>query len=267
MSNTEHTNKMKYFVCSDPHGFTSIMIKALTDAGFDRNNTEHKLIVCGDCWDRGNEPVEMYRYLKDLGDRFIFVRGNHEDLFFDAIKEYKECDYVYSYHHKHNGTDETIYTLNNEGLLDEVADWIQKKSINFYETEHYIFVHGWVPFDSVYNDEYDEEARITKTTMTFEVLENWREDNDFWKDARWYNGMEMWHKGIKIPGKTIVCGHYHCGYGNYYYHDEVSPKCSISDADYQKVYLSDHPFIDDGIIALDSCTVINKKVNVVVLED
>lgn len=258
----------KLFVFSDIHSFYDELITALNNAGFDENNPEHVLVCCGDFFDRGPKPIEVYKFLKRFNDigRAILIRGNHEDLFLDARREYKECDYVYSYHHKHNGTDKTIYTLNNEGLLDEVADWIQKKSINFYETEHYIFVHGWVPSDSVYNDEYDEEKKLTKTTMTFEVFENWREDNDFWEKACWLNGMEMWRKGIKIPGKTIVCGHYHCGYGNYYYHDEVSPKCSISDDVYQKIYLSDHPFIDAGIIALDSCTVINKKVNVVVLE-
>jgi len=258
---------MKYFVCSDPHGFTSIMQKNLAEAGFVEGDPNQKLIICGDIFDRGEEPVEMYQYLRKLGDQFIFIRGNHEDLFFDALREYKECGYVYSYHHKHNRTNQTILALDQALLLDEVADWIQEKSINFYETKHYIFVHGWVPFDSIYNDEYNRDGVITKTTMTLEIPENWREDYYFWRDARWNNGMQSWAKGIKIPGKTIVCGHWHCGWGNYYYHDEVSPKCSISNDDYQKIYLSDHPFIDDGIIALDACTVINKKVNVVVLED
>ena len=249
---------MKYFVCSDPHSFTSIMIKALTDAGFDKDNPEHKLILCGDAFDRGPEPVEMYRYLKDLGDKFIFIRGNHEDLFFDARREFMECGMVYSYHHGHNGTDKTVYKLNNEFLLDEVADWINAKSIDYFETEHYIFVHGWIPCT-----EYDKWGGVLGNYY----MSNWRESDDKdWNYARWKNGMEMWHKNIKEPMKTIVCGHYHCGWGNYRYHGEI---IESSDIDYydDEYYLSDHPFIDDGIMAIDTCTALTKKVNVVVIDD
>ena len=247
---------MKYFVCADPHGFTTIMKNSLHEAGFEECNPDHKLIICGDCCDRGKEPVEMYQYLKGLGDQFIFVRGNHEDLFMDAyFEEYKPCGYIFSHHHIHNGTDKTIIQLDNAGILEEVLDWINQKSIDFFETDHYIFVHGWIP-----SQEYDKWGYVSRNVY----LENWRDSEQDWHGARWLNGMRQWHMGITEPGKTIVCGHFHCGWGNMLYHGEGEVGGDIDNEEY---FQSDHPFIDDGIIALDTCTILTKKINVVKIED
>ena len=46
---------MKYFVSSDIHGFFDEWQNALTDKGFDLNNPEHKIILCGDLFDRGSQ--------------------------------------------------------------------------------------------------------------------------------------------------------------------------------------------------------------------
>lgn len=39
---------MKIFCISDVHSFFNEMIKALDEAGFDKNNSNHLLVVCGD---------------------------------------------------------------------------------------------------------------------------------------------------------------------------------------------------------------------------
>ena len=248
---------MQYFVCSDPHGFTTIMQNALHDAGWRKFKEDQKIILCGDAWDRGPEPIEMYHFLKGLGDKLIFVRGNHEDLLHDAAREFKECGHVYSGHHWHNGTDKTVYRLDNEGMLEEVLDWIDEKAVDFYETDHYVFVHGWIPCQVVDRSGYTIETKY---------LKDWRDPeigHGTWFDARWLNGMKMWNRGIRIPDKTIVCGHWHCGYGNCLIHGEQTSERDEED----EYYLSDHPFIDDGIIAVDGCTVLTRTVNVVVIED
>ena len=54
---------MKLFVVSDIHSFYTPLIKALEAAGYDKNNNEHWLIVCGDCFDRGPESVEILHFL------------------------------------------------------------------------------------------------------------------------------------------------------------------------------------------------------------
>lgn len=249
---------MKYFVTADPHGFCTIMRNALEQAGFEKGNPDHKLIICGDIFDRGNEPYEMYKYLRLLGDQFIFVRGNHEDLYIDAYYEFMQCGYVSSYHHDHNGTTDTVNFFAAHDLAKDVKNWILEKSIDFYETDHYVFVHGWIPCESVKMSGY----------AGFDYNSDWRNftiGGSVWRRARWTCGMEAWHEGIVEPGKTIVCGHWHCGYGNMQYHNEqLDTNISVS---MKPILLSTHPFIDDGIIALDACTVYNKMVNVVVLDD
>ena len=37
----------------------SVMIKALDESGFDKNNADHALIVCRDAFDRGSQLVRM----------------------------------------------------------------------------------------------------------------------------------------------------------------------------------------------------------------
>jgi len=41
---------MKIFVASDIHSYFSIFKKALDDAGYDYENKDHLLVICGDCF-------------------------------------------------------------------------------------------------------------------------------------------------------------------------------------------------------------------------
>jgi serine/threonine protein phosphatase 1 len=75
---------MKYFVISDIHSFATEMKWVLRQAGFNKKNKNHTLIVCGDIFDRGNETLEVYKYLKSIPKKScILVKGNHESLYFD----------------------------------------------------------------------------------------------------------------------------------------------------------------------------------------
>ena len=50
---------MKYFVSSDIHGFFDKWQSALKDKGFDLESPEHKIILCGDLFDRGSQPIKI----------------------------------------------------------------------------------------------------------------------------------------------------------------------------------------------------------------
>ena len=241
----------KYFVVADVHSFYDEFMDALNKAGFDKANPDHILISCGDLMDRGPSPLNCLIFVNSLPkERKILVRGNHEDLLEECIAR-KEC----LYHDYHNGTVATIADLSY--MYYKAVDDIYKAAFNnseykkyraslvdYAEVSDYIFVHGWIPCNRV-----GDESR--NSTYSFE--ENWK-DGD-WYTARWYNGMEAWHQGVKIDGKTIVCGHWHCSYGNSKFHNDGVewPK--------DGQYANFDPFIDDGIIALDQCAAISKKVN------
>ena len=66
----------KYFVGSDIHSFYTPFIKELNKKGFDLNNEEHILIICGDLFDRGSESLKLYEFIKSLPkERRILIRG------------------------------------------------------------------------------------------------------------------------------------------------------------------------------------------------
>jgi len=48
----------------------------LNKIGFDLNNEEHILIICGDLFDRGSESSKLYEFIKSLQkERRILIRG------------------------------------------------------------------------------------------------------------------------------------------------------------------------------------------------
>ena len=77
---------MKYFVVSDIHSFFDEFKKAIDEAGFDPKNENHTLVICGDLFDRGRQPIELIRYLNHEVPRKILIRVNHEDLFEDMCR-------------------------------------------------------------------------------------------------------------------------------------------------------------------------------------
>lgn len=70
--------------------------------------------------------------------------------------------------------------------------------------------------------------------------------------------MEAAHNGIIEPGKTIVCGHWHCSFGHSRYENDGG------EFDRNPNFT---PYYGNGIIALDACTPISHKINCIVIED
>ena len=130
----------------------------------------------------------------------------------------------------------------------------------YYETSNYIFTHGFIPIAGIYNPFYNENCKYK---------EDWRNStSDQFKEARWFNGMEMSIKyNIGEPNKKIVIGHFHASYGN------VRKKLGrgLSKEKYKEYEFSDldffKPYVDDNIIAIDSCVALTKIINILVIED
>ena len=249
---------MKYYVTADTHGFYSVLREALEKAGYFDDREERKLIILGDLFDRGEEAKEMQGFIlqqMETGD-LILVKGNHEDLFQELVTEDKGLPYS---HHVHNGTydtalqltgfDPTMAHIRNYDFADAAKQTpfytqIIPSMIDYYETEHYIFVHGWIPC-------------IADRRTGFSYYSDWRSVDTFeWKRARWYNGMDAVQTCME--DKTILCGHWHSSYGHWKY-EHIGSKFG-ADADFS-------PYYGSGIIALDACTAISNRVNVIVLED
>ena len=265
---------MKYYVVSDVHGFYTETLRALTEAGFFEEKEPHKLVICGDLLDRGKEAIEMQDFALHLlrEDKLIYVRGNHEDLISkmlysldDIVENMNRSDYF----HVTNGTWDSALQLSGmehsmaicrpDALVNRVKNTVFYKkllpaTVDFFETEHYIFVHGWIPCGTT-----SEKPSYRLDAGAFYDA-NWRKaSSERWYYARWYNGMEVCYANkIREEGKTIVCGHWNASFG----HSMIEGKGSQFGED------ADHsPFYGDGIIAIDACAYARKKVNCIVIED
>ncbi len=278
---------MKYFVCSDPHSHCKPLKESLEKAKFEINNKDHLLIICGDVFDRGDETLELYEFLKSINNK-ILIKGNHELLYLDLLNKSVPDSYDYS-----NGTVKTFChiagidpekmegsywyrekdknnpNLNVRDMLysiwstvvekvknSEITEWIKSNEwVNFYELDRFIFVHSFIPmnYDMVF-DYYKDNFRYNP---------DWRVAFDYeWVDAVWGCPYKDFMQGLFTPeiqkGKTLVCGHWHSFgfreyFGGFRYENEKDIDFSI----YYSKYL----------IALDTCSILSKKVNVMVIEN
>lgn len=257
---------IKYYVVSDVHSFFTELKTVLTEKGFFDDPEPHKLIICGDLFDRGTEAQAMQAFILDLmaKDQVILVRGNHEDLALELLHQWSNYSFLQR-HHNLNGTVDTVCQLTGFSFRDVHTKtdavgraflrcpFIQEiipAMVDYFETDHYIFTHGWIPCDVTTNDSGEK---------VYAPVADWRNaDRKLWKNARWVNGMEAAHNGILEAGKTIVCGHWHCSFGHARYEHDGS--------DFEKDANFD-PYRAEGVLAIDACTALSGKVNCVVIED
>lgn len=254
--------KKKIFAVSDIHNCHADMIRCLNEAGYDENNENHLLVVLGDCFDRtpnGGGAVAIYEYLKRLSDegKAIVIRGNHDDMFIDYLTG--KC--ITPFNYMYNGTRETFADFLHETapfetwcmlndrvpMTKDFAEWVTGavKEINeeypellswleslpyYYETKKYIFTHG---------------AIDTK-------IDDWHKGE--WKRLVWDDG-SFFGESITNTDKIVVIGHFHTRHLREMY--------GIKDNGGDSILTRN----DGKVIALDTCTILTHKVNVLVVED
>ncbi len=235
---------MKLFVVSDIHGHYTFMREALDAAGFDKENEEHFLICCGDYFDRGNENVEVLQYFERL-KRKVLLRGNHEDMLLKLLENGRVLD-----HHYINGTfatlenffgkyfidpaNDTIDFSGKTRTVDRICDFIYD-TVDFYETEKYLFVHGWVPAGCT-------SAKEAKSAPT-----------EAWIKARETRWTAKYEGEKPLSDKELICGDMPTFYAHHF-----DPSSRIG---------STEIFFGNGLIAIDGATYDTKRVNVLVLDE
>lgn len=238
---------MKYFIVSDVHGHYTELKNELDKKGFDEELDT--LVVCGDLLDRGNENVKCLQYVNSLPNK-ILIKGNHEYNLEKCLFSHR-----FDYADKHNGTVDTIL---------EIAKYVSgRKHLNAYDTEIFMYANQYLELTQYMNSLVDYFEFKDKNGNTIVCCHGWLPENYKDKDCKdfeeysWINGMAYWKNGHSFKDKTIICGHWHCSFGNSKYHGKGSE--FGEDACFE-------PFRDLGIIALDACTTLTKKVNVIVIE-
>lgn len=240
--------KKKLFVVSDLHGHCTLLKKELDDAGFDENNEDHLFVCCGDLFDRGKENRMVYDFVRKLKNK-VLICGNHDQRLSEVLKE-KRAD-IYDIY---NGMETTLVEFFGPESVGEYGDIKLPKycrmagnlrklvsgMANYFETENYVFVHGWLP----------TEPSVTPP----QLLSDWRNaDEKAWKSARFSEWMSLYRTPAMLKGKTIVCGH--------------RPTRLAERVDTSRSPLDSSIFYGDGLIAIDAGTIRSGRVNLLVLED
>ena len=251
---------MRYFVFSDPHGDFEALLTAITEMGYDAFNSQHQLVGCGDYFGRAaqsnSDCFNIWQYLVSPHhvNKPICIRGNHESILIDAI-ERRQLTEVDIYNGEHNTFASFLECYPNQVKYDcylqfDAAkaminvgfyDWL--KSLPWYfETEHYIFTHGFVPLIyltrgielSDFNDYDWERASWSKTPDDIRYLDT---------------------QGFESP-KTIVFGHWRAKELN----ERFAGKWEEVDGE---IYVDK----ERKLIGLDTTTALSYKVGCIILED
>lgn len=291
-----------YFIISDIHSFADEMIYSLEKAGFDKTNKDHILIVNGDVYDRGFRSLKTYHYIKSIPKaRRILITGNHDML----LKQCLEKDYP-EYHDFSNGTVRTICELAGVGTdmedklrfnigykwgsnfqitLSTIKEWksICKKAKNssaikwlysdewqnYLELDKYIITHSFIP---VIANDGQPGWYIKNRDQSY--MYNWRElanDKD-WINAQWGCPFLQFDKGLfdeEIKNsKVLVCGHWYAC--DFHYRYESASEDFEDGMKYASVPIEERNndiYFGKNLIAIDGCTAVTGKVNVLVLRD
>ena len=257
----------KYFIVSDIHSFYNPLIKGLNNNGYDINNKEHVLVVCGDLFDRGPDSKKIYEFIKSIPkDRRILIRGNHEYLFIDLL--YKDFPDYYDYT---NGTVKTLNDLTdnrynnfNDLILDNklytIKKWILSDEwIDYYETDNYIFTHSFISL---------EINELSHSKHMYNLDERYLTYNDNWRDASpkefenatWGCPWKYAKARLNKTGKTIICGHWHTAD---LFNNLKKLKVRYDAYENNPIFISKRY----KLIGLDACCAATNKINVLVLNE
>lgn len=238
----------RLFVVSDIHGHGTLLKKELEAAGFDPHNPNHLFVCCGDLFDRGRENRMVYELVTGLKHK-VLVKGNHDERLRQILTQ-KSAD-VYDLY---NGIEMTLVEFFGAGSVgeygelrlpegDEMADKLCSlvdRMVDYFETEHYVFVHGWLP--------------VVRDGSSTKLAEDWRHAGaEAWRNSRFLEWMSCYKTEARLPDKTIICGH--------------RPTRLAAMVDSTRAPANADPYYAEGMIAIDGGTIRSGQVNLLVLED
>lgn len=235
---------MRYFFISDVHGEFDDMMKALNDAGF--NKEQDTIVSLGDLTDRGPKSKEVVEFVVKCPHR-ILLWGNHEVWFRQIICGSR----FFGDHDRQNGVLDTMKSFDKEydgNLWDSIERLQSNHLLQYYFSQchyavrwsHLIGTHAWLPIG-------------TEGVLGLDFA-----DPRDWHDAIWAETAKIIKDPANFPDRKIIVGHWHAW--------RLRPGSEVFK------YYSQIPEIDfstyetDKFIAIDGCTNISHKVNVYVMK-
>lgn len=148
---------MAVYAISDLHGSLNLFkqIQSFT-------KKDDTIYVLGDCGDRGNEPWQVIKEVaKDK--RFVYLKGNHEDMLVKALNDYKRDGDIGGYNCLllfQNGGYDTFLGLSEEDNADAWSFYLKKRPVlatyvNKDKIKIYLCHAGFSPYKDFKSSEID----------------------------------------------------------------------------------------------------------------
>ena len=240
------------FAVGDAHGCYTELKEALDTAGFMVGNPNHILIAVGDMFDRGDEQLEMYTFLRELDEmgQLQYILGNHDMMIINLSSDVPMAVFNYQHNgikqtihqifgiHKHEGNHNYLKTVSRSAKYKEMAKWLRSKKF-YFETEDYVFAHAGIP-----------------------LTLDWR--NTIGEDDTWIKTWTMFDDRVveAVNNKILVCGHWHAFRLREYYNLVKDTLEDFDNVENHKPFAAPH----GHFIGIDGCTNYSRMVNVLVVE-
>lgn len=186
--------KGRVLACSDLHGR-----KDLLDKIMDFLEADDKVYFLGDAADRGPDGWEMIKMILN-DDRFVYLLGNHEDMFNRAILEYFKYD-------EHLG--EAYYLLRSNGGAITFEDALNDLSMRTNDVNAPTSQLRHLPTYAIYKNAAGQLICLSHAGFTPWLDKDGAlivpEDEDLIWDRNHY--LDDWDEDMLMPNTIIVHGH------------------------------------------------------------
>ena len=200
---------MKTIIIGDIHGCNQKLHELLDKT---QPGAEDRLILLGDLFDRGSESWEVYKSVMKLdesyGDRFILLRGNHEDyLLTENLTFFQRMAW------NGVGRKATIRSFKKHGAqMEDARPFLQQKCQLFWRDENIQAVHAGIKADPIeINDRYTllhDHDVVLKNQYSGPLTIVGHIALDF---PTWFKGdgetTEQLPAGewLELPGRGVIC--------------------------------------------------------------
>ena len=209
---------MRTFIIADIHGCNRELSELLSFLNPDPETD--RMILLGDLFDRGPDSWEVYQTVLLLasafGDRFILLRGNHEDYLLTDKLTFRQ-----KWMWNRVGRPATVRSFKaHGGKMEDTVSWLRETSKLYYRDENIQCAHAGVAVEPIeMNSEWTlmhdhrivlENSYAGSLTITGHIA---------LEVPTWFSGdgetveMVPWGEDLMLPESGVLCIDTGCGKG------------------------------------------------------
>ncbi len=165
----------------DVHGCAAELEELLHRVGY--SPSSHRLLLTGDAFSRGPDPVRVWEILRDTGAEMVL--GNHDDRLMRQMRAHRGGGAVRFGRPDHRRTFAAL-----RPVLDELLPWLERTPLSI-EGEGFLLVHAGI---------HPERGPVGTSREEFLAIRTWPPTGGI-DGPRWHDAIEP------LPGRVVVFGH------------------------------------------------------------